>query len=200
MPEPAQFVAREWELVKMHKLLRGHTTQSAVILHGLGGIGKSQLATEYVRRHKEKYTAVFWLNASNIDSLKLSFRDVADQILNDHPSTSTIASLDLDCNLDEVVQAVKKWLSLRKNKNWLVIYDNYDNPKTPGNTDSSAVDIRYYLPKSDHGSIIITTRSSQVTNGQRLHIQRLVNINDSLEILSNTSGRKGIEFGMLSAI
>jgi AAA+ ATPase superfamily predicted ATPase len=72
-PEAAQFVAREQELSKMHELLHIHSSRATVVLHGLGGIGKTQLAVEYVRRHKEKHTAIFWLNANNKDSLQLSF-------------------------------------------------------------------------------------------------------------------------------
>ena len=103
-------------------------------------------------------------------------------------------------NLDDVVNAVKAWLSIRKNAHWLVIYDNYDNPKIPGNADRSAVDVRRFLPGSDHGSIIITTRSSQVTIGRRIQVQKLLNVREGLEILSNTSGRKGVMDGMLCAI
>ena len=76
-PEATQFVAREKELSKMHELLHGHSNRTCVVLYGLGGIGKTQLAIEYIRRHKEKYTAIFWSNANDQDSLKLSFRDVA---------------------------------------------------------------------------------------------------------------------------
>jgi hypothetical protein len=74
-----------------------------------------------------------------------------------------------------------------------MIYDNFDNPKIPGNPDSSAVDIHQFLPRSDHGSIIITTRSSRVRQGKRIHVQKLLDIREGLEILSNISGRKSIE-------
>ena len=200
IPEAAQFVARENELAEMHRLLYGHKSRSAVVLHGLGGIGKTQLAIEYTTRHKEKYTAVFWLNANSDDSLKLSFRDIAQHVLEDQkgkPSTSTLASVDLDGNLDQVVMAVKTWLNLQRNTRWLVIYDNYDNPRTSGNLDRSAVDIRGFLPRADHGSIIITTRSAQVSQGHRIHVQKLANIREGLEILSNTSKRENIENGRL---
>ena len=90
-PAAAQFVAREKELSKMHELLYGHSSRSCVILHGLGGIGKTQLTIEYIRRHKEKYTAIFWLNANDQDSLKLSFRDVAQQELRDASRRGTPA-------------------------------------------------------------------------------------------------------------
>ena len=92
----------------------------------------------------------------------------------------------------------KTWLDLQKNTRWLMIYDKYDNPRTPGNADISAVDIRQFLPVSNHGSIIITTRSAQVKQGERLDVQKLLDVQEGLEILSNTSGRKDIENGMLA--
>jgi hypothetical protein len=76
-PEATQFVAKEKELSKMHKLLQDHSSRSCVILHSLRGIGKTQLAITYAKRHKEKYTAIFWLNANDKDLLKLSFWDIA---------------------------------------------------------------------------------------------------------------------------
>lgn len=198
VPEAVQFVAREKELSKMYELLHAHSNRTYVVLYGLGGIGKTQLAIEYIRRHKEKYTAIFWLNANDQNSLKLSFRDVAQQLLKYRPSTSLLAGVDLD-NLDQVVYAVKAWLDLQKNTRWLMIYDNYDNPKTSGNLDRSAVDIRQFLPQSDQGFIIITTRSSRVSQGRRVHVQKLLDV-ESLEILSNMSGRKDIAEGMSFAI
>lgn len=200
MPEAAQFVAREYELARMHELLWGHPTRSIVVLHGLGGVGKSQLAIQYVKRHKEKYTAVFWLNANSAESLQLSFGSVVRQVLRDHPSASPLAGMDLESNLGKVVEAVQTWLNSRKNTRWLIIFDNYDNPNTPGNTNLSAIDVCDYLPKSDHGSIIITTRSSRVTNGERIHVQSLTDMDDSLEILSNTSGREDIKRGTFYGI
>jgi hypothetical protein len=68
-----------------------------------------------------------------------------------------------------------------------MIYDNLDNPKTPSNPDNSAVDIRQFLP-----------RSSQVKQGTRIHVQKLPDIREGLEIVSNMSGRKGIENGILA--
>jgi hypothetical protein len=183
----------------MHELLHGHSSRSCVTLHGLGGIGKTQLTIEYIRRHKEKYTAIFWLNANDQDSLKLSFRDIAQQVLKYYPSTSLLTGVDLD-DLDQVVYAVKAWLDLQKNTRWLIIYDNYDNPKIPGNLDHSVIDIRQFLPRSDQGSTIITTRSSRVSQGRRVYVQKLLDVKEGLEILSNTSGRKDIAEGMSFAI
>ena len=135
-PEAAQFVGRKKELSKMRKLLHGHSNRTCIILYGLGGIRKTQLAIKYIRRHKKKYTAIFWLNVNDQDSLKLSFRDIAQQVLKYHPSTSLLAGIDLD-DLDQVVYMVKAWLDLQKNTCWLMIYNSYDNPKTPSNPNIS---------------------------------------------------------------
>lgn len=194
-PDATQFVAREKELSEMHELLQDHSSRSCVILYGLGGIGKTQIAITYARRHKEKHTAIFWLNTNNEDSLKLSFRDIAQQVLRHHPSTSILSSVDQDKDLDQVVSVVKGWLDSPQNTRWLMIYDNFDNPKISGNPDNTAVDMRQFLPRSDHGSIIITTRSAQVRHGMQIKVQRL-DVGEGLQILSNMSGRKGIEKGM----
>jgi hypothetical protein len=195
VPEAEHFVAREEELAEIHAALARNGSRSTVVLHGLGGIGKTQLSVAYAKRHKETYSAIFWLNIKDEESLKQSFAKVAKRILREHPSASPLSGVDMNGKLDEVVDAVKAWLSLRDNTRWLMIYDNYDNPKLPGNSDNAAVDIHKYLPESYQGSVIITTRSSQVKIGKTIRIKKLENVSDSLEILSNASGRGGIMKG-----
>jgi hypothetical protein len=40
----------------------------------IGGIGKTQLTVAYAKRHKDNYSAIFWLNIKDEeDSLKQSF-------------------------------------------------------------------------------------------------------------------------------
>ena len=73
-----------------------------------------------------------------------------------------------------------------------MIYDNYDNPKLPGDTSLAAVDIQKYIPESYHRSIIITTRFSQVRFGHPIKICKLGHMRDSLKMLSNVSRRKGL--------
>ncbi|KAH7413483.1 hypothetical protein BKA64DRAFT_355752 [Cadophora sp. MPI-SDFR-AT-0126] len=184
------FVARKTELVQIHKALGGDGSRRTVVLHGLGGIGKTQLSAAYAKRHKHGYSAIFWLNIKNEDSLKQSFVKVAKQISREHPSALRFGSVDTNENLDEVVNAVKAWLSLPNNTRWLMIYDNYDNPKLPGKTNPAAVDIEMFFPESYQGSIIITTRSSQVRIGHLLQIRKLGDVRDGLEILSTVSRRQ----------
>ena len=59
MPKPCRwFVGREKELEQLHGLLVDH---SKVFLHGIPGIGKSELAKAYVSRHGKEYTNVLYL-------------------------------------------------------------------------------------------------------------------------------------------
>ena len=53
------FVAREHELREIHKSLSGDSSRRTVVLHGLGDIGKTQLAVAYTKRHKDNYLAIF---------------------------------------------------------------------------------------------------------------------------------------------
>jgi hypothetical protein len=122
--------------------------------------------------------------------LRQSFAKIAKLILRDHPSATQLSSLDMNRNLDEVVDTVKAWLSLPKNTRWLLIYDNYDNPKIPSNKDAAAIDVRKFFPESYQGSILITTRLAQVKVGRQVLIRKLTDMEDSLQILANASGRQ----------
>ncbi|PQE10720.1 hypothetical protein CJF32_00009819 [Rutstroemia sp. NJR-2017a WRK4] len=187
-----RFVAREKELLEIHRELGGDGSRRIVVLQGLGGIGKTQLSVAYARRYKDSYSAIFWLNIKDENSLKQSFAKVVRQISQEYPSALRLSNVDTKENLDEVINAVKVWLSRPNNTRWLMIFDNYDNPKLPRNSDSAAVDIRNFFPESYQGSIIITTRSSQVRIGHVIQIRKLGDIYDSLEILSNVSRREGL--------
>ena len=83
-----RFVAREAELEEMHSALSGDGSRHTVVLHGLGGIGKTQLAIAYAKRHKDSYSAIFWLNIKDEDSVKQGFAKAARQILQEHPLAS----------------------------------------------------------------------------------------------------------------
>lgn len=166
-----------------------------MVLHGLGGIGKTQLAVAYTKLRRADYSAIFWLNIKNEDSLKYSFVRIAKRIFQEPLSTSRPGAVTEDSNLDEVIDVVKRWLDHPKNNRWLLVFDNYDNPKVSGNTDQAAIDVRRFLPEAYHGSIIITTRSSKVNVGHRIRVGKLKDLRDSLQILSDASHRDGVMDG-----
>ena len=109
------FVAREEELAEIHKKLSGDGSRRTVVLHGLGGIGKTQLSITYAKRYKDSYSVIFWLNIKDENSLKQSFTKAARQISREHPLASRISNIAANANIDDIVDAVKVWLSLPNN-------------------------------------------------------------------------------------
>lgn len=178
-------------------------------------MGKTQLAAAYAKRHRGDYSAVFWLNAKDETSLKQSFARVTSRIFREHPSIVYVRNAIESRDVDEAVQAAKRWLDQPKNDRWLMVYDNYDNPvlqrgehgqpdetlpnenKADGDADaaSKSYDIRPFLPDAYHGAILITTRSARVQIGRRIPLGKLGRFEDSLEILSHASGRQDLHEG-----
>lgn len=207
------FVGRRDELRRLHEALKWTGQRRTAVLHGLGGIGKTQLSIEYTKRHRSDYSATLWLNARDETSLKQSFQQAAQRILRKYPSVAYLQNANRD--IDETAEAVKRWLDEPRNDRWLVIYDNYDSIKfdsrnssdegirrvakgirsdsdlanQPEATDSKAYDIRLYFPEIDHGAIVITTRSSTVNIGHLIRLSKLGDVDDSLAILASTSNR-----------
>jgi hypothetical protein len=50
------------------------------ILHGIGGVGKTQTALEYVRRYTKDFDAVFWLPAERDEDLRQTYAQIADKL------------------------------------------------------------------------------------------------------------------------
>lgn len=55
----------------------GQDTLLSVALHGIGGVGKTQIALSYVHQHGGKFNAVFWAHAQTLVSLEQSFAQAA---------------------------------------------------------------------------------------------------------------------------
>jgi TIR domain len=66
------FTGRAAELKELHKKLRRRRKEAAiqvVVVHGLGGVGKTQLAVEYAWKHLGDYDAVLWVKAESPEAL-----------------------------------------------------------------------------------------------------------------------------------
>lgn len=216
----AHFVARKDELRRLHEKLDGTDKRRTAVIHGLGGIGKTQLAVAYTRQHQADYSAIIWINAKDETSLKQSFYQAARRILYEHQHVVYIKNATANQDVDETLEAVKRWLNERMNNRWLVVYDNYDDVRFdsrvetihnagPGASDrgsvtvetlpevfeSRAYNILPYLPEADHGAVVITTRLASVKLGQSLRLDKLSDIGDSLTILATTSQRPNLTEG-----
>src|SRR5688572_22962996 len=107
--ETTDFVSREDELAEIHRILDRRPGRRTVVMHGLGGMGKTQLAIAYMKRHRSDYTASIWFNARDETSLKQSFRNAATRILREHPGLVYMQMAVSDKDSDASV-AVKRWL------------------------------------------------------------------------------------------
>ncbi|KAK5072316.1 hypothetical protein LTR70_010521 [Exophiala xenobiotica] len=163
--EPDSFVERVRELEKISQALQPSEPavgQRRVVLGGLGGMGKTQLAIAYARQHHARYTSVLWLNATSELTLMVSFRSIAETLL----AVSPAKKLDDE----EALRNVLGWLSDVRNTQWLLVYDNYDEPEQFAITD--------YMPNTCSGTIIITTRLPDLVQGQHMRQVRVSPIED----------------------
>ncbi|KAH8727372.1 P-loop containing nucleoside triphosphate hydrolase protein [Phaeosphaeriaceae sp. PMI808] len=147
-------------------------SRSNKVLQSLGGIGKTQLAVEFARRHHRRFSAVFWLDGRSADSVKRSIAGCASRIPRGQISeTSRTYTAEGGTDIDAVVREVMGWLARPDNTAWLLIFDNVDREYNPRGGDPDAYDVTRYFSGGDHGSVLITTRLTrleQLGESQRL--------------------------------
>ena len=100
---------------------------------------------------------MLWIHASNTARFEQSVRDVADQLKlpgRKNPKT-------------DLLQLFRSWLRDENKGRWLVVLDNADNanvllepPATSGEAAHTSQRRIDYIPSCDHGSVLMTTRST----------------------------------------
>jgi hypothetical protein len=196
VPEAQVFIGREKELTKIREAFQGDgSRRRVVLLQGLGGIGKTQLAVSFLKTHAERYSAIVWLDGKSEDALRQSYAATAKRLHKHHPNSPLLRKAVASNDIGDTVEKVKEWFSTDGNHRWLLVFDNVDNPKLPGVEDPQAYDIESYFPETHQGSILITTRSSRLQIGKVVSVSKL-NTQESIEILSSTSGREGLKHGI----
>ena len=116
-----------------------------VALCGLGGIGKTQTALEYVYRYADEYTAVLWAQA-----------ETREDLLSECIALATTLNLPEKNLIDhhQVAAALMGWL--RTHEGWLLILDNADDLGM----------VSEFLPRGGKGHILLTTRA--MATGQHI--------------------------------
>jgi hypothetical protein len=193
LPVTERFVQREAEMRQLEKFFQpgaDKKRRKVFVVHGLGGMGKTQLCVEYARRHKEDFTAVFWLDGSSKDALRQSLANAATRLPREGPSLGG-HSVPKAHDVEGSTEALLQWLSLAANTGWLLVLDNIDREwqGASGVADPQAYDFKDYLPPADHGNVLITTRLGRL---QRANASlRLGEVDDNVgrEMLESRAGR-----------
>ena len=143
--------------------------QARAALVGLGGAGKTEIAIAYAHQHRAKHPdhSVFWIHAASADRIRQDFIAIADRLNLKGQNKPGVDNFEL----------LSEWLQDSKNGSWLIILDNFDNPRTLSDLGKTSCSchpgeysfLEHYLPQVSHGSILATTRTKQV--GKRL-VQR----------------------------
>ena len=162
------FTGRRDTLHLLHEALT--STKSAALtqaISGLGGIGKTQTALEYVYCYHREYQAIFWIRASSREELIEDLMQLAHVIplLQQHEQDQ-----------QGLLLAVKQWL--QSHTNWLLIVDNADDLNM----------VKEYLPTHTAGHILLTTRSQAVRSLARKVELTTLPLEESVLFLLKRSG------------
>jgi tetratricopeptide (TPR) repeat protein len=121
-------------------LARGLGTDGALVvhaIHGLGGIGKTQLAAQHARLHREAYDVVWWLGSAQRVTLRADFARLA----------VVLGLITGDAEEADAVLAAGDWLE--RNGRWLLVFDNAPDPEA----------IADLVPQGCRGHVVITSRA-----------------------------------------
>ncbi|KAJ7062192.1 hypothetical protein C8F01DRAFT_1284555 [Mycena amicta] len=134
-PPPSKFFrGRQDILLQLEGLfqLTELKEQKVVLLHGLGGAGKTQIALRFISECGSRFTNQFKINASSAETIQAGYRQIA-----------------MAKKLGDTAEAAQTWLKANQAE-WLLLFDNADKPD---------LDLGEYLPQCTHGNILITSRN-----------------------------------------
>ncbi len=121
----ALFTGREDDIRQLREQLRssGMAVLLPVALHGLGGVGKTQLAMEYVHRFRADYDIVWWMTAGQPQYIDASLADLGAQLRAIFhvgiPDSGTVREV-----AREVLHVLSQNSPVRR---WLLVYDNAED-------------------------------------------------------------------------
>lgn len=141
-------------------------------LAGLGGVGKSQLAVEYIYRHLADYKLVWWIRSEDATSLAGDYASIArDLNLPEKDSKDQ----------PEIVRAVKRWLE--SSEGGLLVFDYATGPE----------EICNYIPQGGAGHVIITSRNPNWRNVSKVLPVKVFKRPESIDFLCKRTGKDDIK-------
>jgi WD40 repeat protein len=144
-PRNPRFVGRDDDLARLHELLQkgGAPGVRPVMLAGLGGAGKTQMAVEYAYRHQADYAGgVYWVDAARDWQAELASQaERAGLLAGDGPDSERVMRL---------ARMFSGYLDAHPDA--LIVFDNVADPRTlrtpaPG-----------FIPSELKCRVLITTR------------------------------------------
>jgi tetratricopeptide (TPR) repeat protein len=137
----ANFTGRAAELQRLSDNLFDRQPPHVQVISGMGGIGKTELATEYIHRNIDTYEIIWWIRAEHQDRVRDALVKLGQRL--------ELRQAGTDSARDRTVAAVLETLQSGVWSNWLLVFDNAANP----------LDLQKYIPASrPDGHVIITAR------------------------------------------
>ncbi|CUS07867.1 unnamed protein product, partial [Tuber aestivum] len=165
------------ESLRRYSERKGH---NRIALHGLGGSGKTQIALEYLyRRASESECDVFWVHGSGLPKFSDDFRAIAQHVRIPPPSGEP--------DEEGLLLNIKRWFEGPCSGDWMLVIDNADNEEDfMGNSGR----ISKFVPQGSRGTLILTTRSTQVALRERCEMVEVRKMaeNDAQELLLKLLG------------
>lgn len=103
----------------LESLARELDRESRAVLHGMGGLGKTQLALEYVHRHLQDYDVVWWIRAAQEMQIRASLTELARQLHLPGADESVTA-------VPAVLEALRTGSPYVR---WLLVFDSAGGPE-----------------------------------------------------------------------
>ncbi|HJP78261.1 MAG TPA: FxSxx-COOH system tetratricopeptide repeat protein [Pseudonocardiaceae bacterium] len=175
-PRNPNFTGRDELLEQLGKRLSGGTT--AVLpsaLHGLGGIGKTQMAAEYIYRHLQDYDLVWWIDAAHTTQIRAGLTELARALGLQGATEANLA-------VPAVIEALRTGRFYRR---WLLVFDAAESPDA----------VLPFFPRNGPGKILITSRNSDWAGIARPLELAVFKREESIELL----GRRGPEIDVEAA-
>ncbi|MGH3192746.1 MAG: FxSxx-COOH system tetratricopeptide repeat protein [Streptosporangiaceae bacterium] len=141
-PNPL-FTGRETELqaLRANLVRRDRPHPAAQVISGPGGVGKTEIAAEYLHRHRDDYEIIWWIRAEHHDRVGDALIRLGQRLeLRSAASAGGRAG---------AIAAVLEALESGVRPSWLLVYDNATQP----------LELNRYLPRPPpSGHIVITSR------------------------------------------
>src|SRR6266496_898755 len=115
----------------------GTTVVLPAALHGMGGIGKTQMAVEYIYRHLQDYDVVWWIQATQATQIRTSLTELAQHL-------RLPGSDDAITAVPAVLEALRVGKPYRR---WLLVFDSAEAPDL----------VRPFFPVGGTGEILVTS-------------------------------------------